>query len=712
MQKCLIFLLALFSLTVQARANWNPYVMDYERFVHMSDDEKRQVVIKTMEFMVELESKYKKDIEVSGYSQDRYEKYVKALEKLQNFLISSAVADDAQNAKLLKVAGNFGDLLSKLGSNGCVYGGYVSRMAKTSTGDKYCQHPATVKSLGKNDPEAQLIKDSYLASSGGKPCTGPSKISCNPAIFGFTSATSSDPICVDTGYLKSGKAHNVSYSCMKESLKGDSEGRLNVVVAAMDKNKKAFSDVHGFIFKTCACGGSGIDADYLKYIKPHRTCFGMMNSLREMKSNECAVINDVKPTDFASEWSKYFSKAGNFPDLKPGKDDKFDTDYNSLINKDAVKTICADLNAPEKSKFACEATCEPGEKAATADAAATWICKITKSEYVVTKGSESKVVKTEMEKTEFTVTDKDKSPIAVNTKDGKAETCNFSIKPVEEQPKPKKCTLTISEVKDDLTKVTLTAALEGYAKNDVPAVEWPAGAVRDPKLDKVAVVAKTKEAQKLALPYKVAGHPGEGTCDVEIPALDTPADDGAKYTIEAKAEAPASDTAVTIKVVAVVKLDGKEVTDLKGLQISWNRVGFVTTAPKTEEKPKASTKVQDPVDEKEKENKDKENKDKENKDKNTEGGSEVIAPKPGEEPVKVGTDLTIDEPRTQTVYKACATLLDDKGKKLDGPSCDDISPLKAPTPPPANLNNFPQGGQQGPAPLMAPQNNTRMLGIQ
>jgi hypothetical protein len=337
MQKCLIFILMFFSLAVQARANWNPYVMDHERFVHLSEQDKRAVIISTMELMVELESKYKKEVKTSGYNQENYDKFVEAISKLSNFVLNSAIADDTGDKGLEALARKFSALLDSLKDEGCVYGGYVSKMGKTSSGIRYCRHPSTMKD---SDP----IKKAYLDNGG--TCTSPSKISCNPVIFGSKPADNT-PFCVDTGYLKSGKAHNVSYDCMREALKEDDHKKSGVTVlqAAMsefkDEKDNPFNAVHSFIFKTCACdGAASINQKYADYIKPHRTCFGMMNTLRVVKSNECEVINTVDHTKFPNQWSEYFGKAENFKKLDHNADKPFDETYKSIIDHDAVKAIC------------------------------------------------------------------------------------------------------------------------------------------------------------------------------------------------------------------------------------------------------------------------------------------------------------------------------------------------------------------------------------
>ena len=130
MQKMLIFLLALISLSIQARANWNPYSMNHERFVHLSEEDKRAVIISTMELMVELESKYQHEVKTTGFSFERFQKYVHVIQKFQNLIFNNAYAAASPESiiALTKLADQFSDLLNTLGTNGCVIGGYVSIM--------------------------------------------------------------------------------------------------------------------------------------------------------------------------------------------------------------------------------------------------------------------------------------------------------------------------------------------------------------------------------------------------------------------------------------------------------------------------------------------------------------------------------------------------------------------------------------------------------
>lgn len=674
MKKHIFILLAFFSLFAQARADWNPYVMDYERFVHLSDDEKRTVVIKTMEVMVELESKYKKDVQTSGYSTDRYEKYVKAFNTLQNFLIASAQA--APDKSLRGLATSFGDLLKRLGTKGCVYGGYVSMIDKTGS---YCQHPTMVKQGG---ADAQKIRDAYLGMSGGSPCVGPKKISCNPVVFGYSTTKESDnkPFCVETNYLKTGVPHNVSYECMKKALAGDDvEARLKVVSDAMTGNEKAFNDVHKFIFKTCACGEStNINADYAGYIKPHRTCFGMMNTLREMKHNECAVLEATDPTSFPNEWSQYFSKQGG-PELaekmKTIKSSEWDQAYSAMIDHNSVKDICANMDADQKEEWSCKAKCE--QTGQDQGGAKVWTCKFD-AVLKITKGTQVKEERSEIADMKFA--DDTHKSANVKSSDGKDRDCSLEF--IGKQPtEEKSCSISLAHDEADKTKATATVSIKGYKETDKFEVTWT-GAVKDATNQMIAAVTKSNEKGEVSASYKLIGAGAVTTvgtkvgaavgaaagavasaqsCKVEVPAIEAGPDEGKDYTIEAKAEEPKDPKQATIKVVATVKKKGEVLTALTGLVIKWTREGFKgTEIPK--EKPKERKGLAGDGDGRPK---------KEETATTTEGGEAI---QPAADNTK-DDGPTKDEPRTKEVYKACATLYDAKGTKLAGPSCDDISPL-------------------------------------
>jgi hypothetical protein len=702
MQKCLIFILMFFSLAVQARANWNPYSMDHERFVHLSEHDKRAVIVSTMELMVELESKYRKEVKTSGFNQEKYDKFVQVILKLQNFVMNSAVAAPGDKS-LPQLAGDFSKLLADLGPNGCVYGGYVSKMA-TSNGVKYCRHPSTMKD---SVPAEAAIKQAYLSNGGA--CKGPNKISCNPVVFGYDSSTGTTPFCVETGYLKTGKAHNVSYDCMRKALEetSDKEARLDVLTSAMSlaENKEAFNKVHGFIFQTCACGSTSIDKDYARYIKPHRTCFGMMNTLRVVKNNECEIINNVDPAGFADQWSRYFGKAEAFEGLMPERSGEFDKAYGSLIDHKAIQDICSGKtpvvvtpvpDPKDEKKWACTTECKE-----VADEAKPGIkkivCTVTESRWDIIKAGVHSKDPAILETKEYVISTPDTKKIKVKMKDATQpeQECDVSFEAVVENPS---CSITVADAGEDTTKSQAKVSFQNLGDGEVSDIQWDGKAASDPKKPEENIIAKTTEVQPITVSFKIKGAtPVEGekplSCPGEVPPLAT--DESKAYGIKAKT-APVKPKDPKATVNATVQKTGEK-DDLeeppKGHHISWSREG--AKAPKAEVVTDAATKDSKPEVEVEKEKSD---------DKNPEVAPDVVV----EAAPEIGKEPSITLPREKVDYKVCAQLIEDvSGKSVAGPVCDTIPALKEEAAKPAY-----NPGQNAPPPqFIMPVNNTRQMGI-
>ena len=716
MQKCLIFILIFFSLAVQARANWNPYSMDHERFVHLSEHDKRAVIISTMELMVELESKYRKEVKTSGLNQEKYDKFVQVILKLQNFVLNSAVAAPGDKS-LPQLAGEFSKLLSNLGASGCVYGGYVSKMA-TSNGVKYCRHPSTMKD---NVPSEAAIKQAYLSNGGA--CKGPHKISCNPVVFGYDSSSGSTPFCVETGYLKTGKAHNVSYDCMRKALEetSDKEARLKVLTDAMsvEENKDAFNKVHGFIFKTCACGSTSIDQDYARYIKPHRTCFGMMNTLRVVKNNECEIINNVDPAGFADQWSRYFGKADAFPGLMPERSGDFDKAYGSLIDQKAIQDICSGKipvkpapDPQDEKKWICETECKEIADEAKPEVKKI-VCTVTKSGWDIIKdGAQSEVV-VELETKEYILPTADTKKIKVTVlKPEKSEQeCDVDYEAVVVAPS---CTIEVTDAEGDPTKSKAQVSFQNLKDKEKPVFEWSNKGKGDTSPSEESIISKTAEAQPITVTFTIEGTtPVEGqepfSCLGTIPPLGS--DPSKDYGIKAKT-APVKPQDPKATVNATLQKTGEE-KDLdkepEGFHISWSREG--AKAPKEKVKPDAAMGDSDPGPEKNDEKGPKGGKRApplgekkgDNGDKKTEEGPDAVV----EAAPEIGKGPSISMPREKVDYKVCAQLVETaSGKKVAGPACDTIPALKDVAP----ANYTP--GQNAPVPqFIMPVNNTRQMGI-
>ncbi len=504
MKKCLLLALVLFFVVSNTqRADANSYLMTHERFVHMSQEDKNIVLIKTMELMVELESKYELETKTSGYSNKRFQKYVQIMQKLQNFVLSEAAAVEpvAQDPQFEALANNFSVLLEKLKPKGCIYGGYVSVMV-SANGHNYCRHPFSV--TARHSSHHKLINSSYLNKSGAQSCVGPSKITCNPVIFGYKQSKNKTPFCVATsGLANNSKNHNVSFECMRKALTEGADGstdskeeRLKYLSGAMAYNKEAFDKVHHTIFKTCACGdaqGEGMSTAYVNYMKPHRTCFGMMNSIRNIKENECAADGtEVTDTGFATEWSDYFGNKKEFKFVEPAFSSDFDKNYASLISNEAiVKKLCETKAAPEPTALdvdnpqsvvtnECKTNCEYQEDKIFC--AVTEIIQTTR-----TGGNESSEQVTEFKTATVEVSDENAQNASFTTKSGQTIECPIT-KPT---PKPvvKEIDCSVSLVDDAEKKLINSSLVSDENVDELETIEW------------IGATVDTSDKTKASLPF-------------------------------------------------------------------------------------------------------------------------------------------------------------------------------------------------------------------
>ncbi len=682
MQKCLIFLLALFSFSVQARASWNPYDMDHERFMSLGEKDKDILIVRRMEIMVELESKYAREVKVSGYSFERFQKYVQILNKLQSLIISEAMAAETE-------VGPFTKLIDK--PSHCIYGGWASQIVTVSKSGSVCVHPSKAKDKD--------IVEAYKAVK--SDCVAPDQISCNPMVFGFKKSANKTPFCVDTA---GNKAHNASYECMRSALKVDAkdqdpkEVRLNAMKDAMAKNPVGFNDVQKYIFKTCACGGGNMNESYKAYIRPHRTCYGMMNSLKNFQNKECSDLASIAKdhSEFAVKWNEFFSD-NNIKELKipPSKEpQEFDKAYDKVISDPLVEKYCKELDAkPEdvKKEWVCKTTCEMKEKKIS--------CVINEAGFKSMKDGKEVVEPAELLSQTIEDAKAPSSPVKMKDTSKPDQICPVVV---VEKPAEKKCSLSFADAADDTTKSVATLSFEGYSDKEKPeAITWAPTGTPNKENPMEMVIVKTDADQALKVTYKIAGAAAVKdplSCEGVIPALVKA--DTAKPTLAVDAE-PTQPTSV--KLNAKVSVDGKDVTSAlpAGSHISWfHSEDGGTTRAKVEAKPEVKKTetvamgdgVQTPP-----------GKTEEKKDEDKQEPAMKVAE--GE----FSTAASVTEPRMPKAYKTCAELLDAKGVSIAGPVCKSIPALPKDK---QNNNNY-NPNQNAPRPtFMVPRYNTRLQGIQ
>lgn len=350
----------------------NRYVMNHEKFIHLNESEKNEFIIKTMELMVELESKYEKAVINEGADSKKARRYSRILNELRSFLIPTAYAAPAG---MPNYAEDFANLIELDNPNAqgskCFYAGWISRTSKFSTinhrGEKIerelCIHPGRLpksspehKAYAKNtsckkpDPTTSSIKD---------------EISCNPVIFGLKDKAKNKDFCVDSG---ASNAVNSSLNCMKLALSDENttqdsrEDRLKFLRSQLESEPALARNFFNFLSKACLCENpdlGSLSSMYASNVRPHRTCFALLNMMAEtvncaeteIEGLETGFIKKIKEHSISVQTP---SSIDNFYNTFIGKL-KTDnpTEYGRICKGEAAPVVAAQ---PEE-KITCSATC-------------------------------------------------------------------------------------------------------------------------------------------------------------------------------------------------------------------------------------------------------------------------------------------------------------------------------------------------------------------
>lgn len=283
MFKSAIFFIMTFVMCLSAGAR--TLVRTHEDFVHLSEYQKNQHIIKVMELVVELESKYNFETKKYGYSQERFEKFQKAISKISNLFFQNAYANPSvSSSDWSGIASSFEQLLNNpqvTDSNRCIFAGWISETYQ-SGGRTYCGHPSrsTRARAGYPTPPSGCGQNNK-------------KIQCNPVIFGYKKVSDHSLFCVST----ENTAENSSLQCMKKSLglvteddADPTDDRLASLRSNLSSNPEVFNNVQEFVYRTCVCDTTHerFNSAYQSAIRPHRTCLGLMNMIGE-------TVNCVEP---------------------------------------------------------------------------------------------------------------------------------------------------------------------------------------------------------------------------------------------------------------------------------------------------------------------------------------------------------------------------------------------------------------------------------
>lgn len=553
-----IFLLILSLVMTQSLWARNPLLMTREQFVHLSDQEKENVVIQTMELIVELEARYQHETASPVKSSEVKKQIQKLFTKLNSFLMSSAYAQTNISTKTWAQRGNdFVKLMET--KNRCLYGGWVSTVI-----NNVCVHPS-------KSPDIK-VRNAYK-NTASKSCEGKgvNKIACNPVIFGFSqlnkSEASSTLFCVNAG---SGPAHNSALECMeKATAKKENLAFLKEKLSSSE-NEKITNGVHHFITQACVCTDQpkNINQKYHEYMRPHRTCYGMMNMISNTYG-QCEVGKNPIFDQFETINQSLISKIVK----SPKRDNETDSLYASLL-KEHIPTkeyaaLCggeAPGPGPDKDDKdpvtpegpACKTiSCEKK----TGEGATGFKCEVE----IYTGKKDAEPVKMSIEPP----TDDIPFVVKLSEADPSFKDSEASVSCAVEQGEDNtiQCTKMSLDVKDGVVTATAEYELKDTKVQEGAAPTWtPPAKTGDAK---TATFDLPKDATSfkasLSLPLD-----GGKTLACEGEWKQPEADDKNKPTIKPKKE---SENPATVKVIGILTQLEKEVKKVDGYVAVWFRKG-------------------------------------------------------------------------------------------------------------------------------------------
>ncbi|MES2529334.1 MAG: proline-rich domain-containing protein [Bdellovibrionota bacterium] len=269
LKNCLFLILVLLMKPVFAAS-----IMSHEKFVHLSYEEQKKIVITTMELIVEMEEKYKHQVKTSGFDPERFRRYTDFMKKVSNLLLFPEAHAVERNVRYGQYLNQLRTILGQ--RDRCIYGGWASEMV-----NNLCVHPSNSR-----------FRNIYFADNG---CSGIGKISCNPAIFGFKNVGQKSLFCVPAGRAGSA-SDNTSRECMNKALYSNESGassreeRIQNMIAGITSNPNDANAVFDFLLKACACDARSpeISQHYHTYMRPHRTCFSLLKMMAEVMP-QCTV---------------------------------------------------------------------------------------------------------------------------------------------------------------------------------------------------------------------------------------------------------------------------------------------------------------------------------------------------------------------------------------------------------------------------------------
>ena len=281
-----------------------------QNYSSLSYAQKKEYVIQVMRLMADVEARYKHELRKQGFKQKAFKKYTQLMQSLENLILSSAhAASNSWNNS----AATFGRLINNNNHNQCIYAGWVSRVV-----GGFCTHPTR---LPAHSAEAR-------AYGRGSNCPGPNQITCNPLVYGYKKSSTETLFCVEAGAVNN-HAENSSLNCLEaatrefENSETDSkEERLAYLIGALNDNPEVLANVYKFIYQTCICdvGPGAMNQEYQARVRPHRTCYGLMQMMANTTCEVASPAIDVSiftalknslaftPTTDKSAWDESYAQ--------------------------------------------------------------------------------------------------------------------------------------------------------------------------------------------------------------------------------------------------------------------------------------------------------------------------------------------------------------------------------------------------------------------
>ncbi len=344
MKKILLLCLSLFL--TQSLWAGSSILMTHDKFALLDDKEKERVVIQTMELIVELEARYQHEVTTQVNASPTKEKIQKLVRLLSSYVMNSAYAQDENSKKSWVQRGEDFVALMDKGANRCIYAGWVSTVV-----NNVCVHPSKALKKVKGKWVAdQKVRNAYK-NSASPSCErqGVNKIACNPVVFGFSkingkSEGSSSLFCVDAG---KGPAHNSSLECMEEATK--SKDNIDFLKAKLSEgaNERITNGVHKYITEACICTEQpkNFNKKYHEYMKPHRTCYGLMSMITNTYG-QCTQDPSPIFKQFEQIQSSLVSDIVKSTDKTNSTDEAYAELLKKYIKKEEVAALCG--GAPEE----------------------------------------------------------------------------------------------------------------------------------------------------------------------------------------------------------------------------------------------------------------------------------------------------------------------------------------------------------------------------